>query len=379
LLWWLWSDLADLWSPLQVFRYIGVRAALAFGLAFVFAVGMGKPLIRRLRAAGIGERADFSDCSEVGAAYRAAGKSGTPTMGGVFWAGAVLAALLLCGRLEEPLVLLGAALMVGMGTLGFFDDWIKFRKEKGRNGLSRTTKFWASALLAGWVVTVYWWLGDPETGNSAIRNLYFPLLKDLFAEPEQLGLWGAVLFIGFETFLILACSHAANVTDGLDGLAAGSAIPTFAALSLAAYAVGHAGLAEYLHLPHLPGAGELAVMGGALLGATLGFLWYNAHPAEVFFGDSGSLPLGALIGWFAIVSKQELALPLLAGVFVLEVTTSFLQIYWYKFTGGKRLFRKAPLHHVYQLAGMPEQKIVARFWVFGALCAALGLLLIKIR
>lgn len=379
MLYWLWPHLAEAWSPLQVFRYIGVRAALAFGVAFALAVVLGRPLIRRLRAAGVGERAELSDCAEVGAAYRAAGKVGTPTMGGVFWSGAILGALLLCGRLNEPLLLLGAALMIGMGTLGFFDDWIKFRKESGRNGLSRTAKFWASAVLAAWVVAVYWMLGDPEHGNAPIRNLYFPLLKDFFAEPEQLGLWGALVFIGFETFLILACSHAANVTDGLDGLAAGSAIPCFAALSLAAYAVGHAGFAEYLHLPHVPGADELAVMGGAVIGATLGFLWYNAHPAEVFLGDSGALPLGALIAWFAIVAKQELALPLLAGVFVLEVTTSFLQIYWFKLTGGRRLFRKAPLHHVYQLAGVPEQKIVARFWVFGALSAAAGLLLIKVR
>lgn len=371
--------LQDAWGPLRALQYIGVRAALAFVFAFACAVLLGKPLIRRLRAAGVGERAEMSDCAEVGALYRAAGKSGTPTMGGVFWTGSILAALIVCGRLSEPLVLLGAALMVGMSTLGFLDDWIKYRKERGRNGMSRTAKLWASALLAGWVVVAYWMLGDPERGVAPIRNLYFPLLKDLFAQPELLGIWGVLIFVAFETFLILACSHAANVTDGLDGLAAGSALPSFAALSLAAYAVGHAGLAEYLHLPYVPGAGELAVMGGAVLGATLGFLWYNAHPAEVFLGDSGSLPMGALIAWFAIVSKQEFALPLLAFVFVLEVGTSLLQIYWYKFTGGRRLFRKAPLHHVFQLAGVPEQKIVARFWVIGALAAAAGLLLIKLR
>lgn len=370
---------ADLWGPLRALHYIGVRSALAFVLAFVLAVVLGKRLIRRLRAAGVGERAGRSDCAEVGEAYRKAGKGGTPTMGGVFWTGAILGALLLCGRLDEPLVLLGAALMVGMSSLGFLDDWIKLRDERGRNGMSRTAKFWASALLAGWVVTAYWMLGDPERGVAPIRNLYFPLLKDLFAEPERLGVWGLLIFVGFESFLILACSHAANVTDGLDGLAAGSALPCFAALSLAAYAVGHAGLAEYLHLPFVPGAGEIAVMGGAVLGATLGFLWFNAHPAEVFFGDSGSLPLGALIGWFAIVSKQEFALPLLAFVFVVEVFTSLLQIYWFKFTGGRRLFRKAPLHHVFQLDGVPEQKIVARFWVVGAIAAAGGLLLIKLR
>lgn len=371
--------LEPLWGPFRVFDSIGVRAALAFVFAFACAVALGRPLIRRLRAAGVGERADMSDCDEVGAAYRAAGKSGTPTMGGVFWSGAILVALLLCGRLDEPLVLLGAALMVGMSTLGFIDDWIKLRREGGRNGLSRTAKLWASALLAGWVVAAYWMLGDPDRGVAPIRNLYFPLLKDLFAQPEQLGIWGMLIFVAFETFLILACAHAVNVTDGLDGLAAGSALPCFAALSLASYAVGHAGMAEYLHLPHVPGAGELAVMGAAVIGATLGFLWYNSHPAEVFLGDSGSLPLGALIGWFAIVAKQEFALPLLAFVFVLEVLTSLLQIYWFKFTGGRRLFRKAPLHHVFQLAGVPEQKIVARFWVVGALAAAAGLLLIKLR
>ncbi|MDA1261045.1 MAG: phospho-N-acetylmuramoyl-pentapeptide-transferase [Planctomycetota bacterium] len=373
----LWFEHA--WGPLRVFQYIGVRAALAFVLAFAFALLLGKPLIRRLRAAGIGERAEMSDCAEVGAAYHAAGKGGTPTMGGVFWTGSILAALLVCGRLNEPMVLLGAALMVGMSTLGFLDDWIKFRRENGRNGMSRTTKFWTSALFAGWVVVAYWMLGDPERGIAPIRNLYFPLLKDLFAQPELLGIWGMLIFVAFETFLILACSHAVNVTDGLDGLAAGSALPCFAALSLAAYAVGHAGLAEYLHLPYVPGAGELAVMGGAVLGATLGFLWFNAHPAEVFLGDSGSLPMGALIAWFAIVAKQEFALPLLAFVFVLEVSTSLLQIYFYKFTGGRRLFKKAPLHHVFQLSGVPEQKIVARFWVVGAIAAAAGLLLIKLR
>ncbi len=371
--------LESLWGPFRVFQYIGVRAALAFGLAFALALLLGKPLIRRLRAAGIGERADMSDCSEVGAAYRAAGKSGTPTMGGIFWTGAILGALLLCGDLGEPLVLLGAALMVGMSTLGFFDDWIKLRREGERNGLSRTAKLWASAILAIWVVAAYWMLGDPERGIAPIRQLYFPLLKDFFAQPEQLGVGGMLIFVGFETFLILACAHAVNVTDGLDGLAAGSALPTFAALSAASYAVGHAGLAEYLHLPYVPGAGELAVMGGAVLGATLGFLWYNTHPAEVFLGDSGSLPLGALIGWFAIVAKQEFALPLLAFVFVLEVSTSLLQIYWFKLSGGRRLFKKAPLHHVFQLSGVPEQKIVVRFWLVGALSAAAGLLLIKLR
>jgi phospho-N-acetylmuramoyl-pentapeptide-transferase len=378
-IYWLFPHLQELWEPLQAFRYIGVRSGCAFAAAMVFAILLGKPLIARLRAVGVGEDAAFSDDEEVGKAYAASGKIGTPTMGGIFWMSAILATMLLFCRLDEPLVLIGAVLMVGMGTIGFLDDWMKFKREGGKNGMSRRAKMLASLSLAALVVATYWALGDPVTGYPAIRNLYFPVLKDLFAQPDALGWWGFAIFIGFQTFVILATSHAVNVTDGLDGLAAGSAIPALVALALASYAVGHAELASYLNLPHIPGSGEVTVMVSAVLGATFGFLWYNSFPADVFLGDSGSLPLGACIAYFAIVSKQELALPLLAGVFVLEVSTSLLQIYWYKFTGGKRLFPKAPIHHVWQLRGMPESKIVARFWIIAAVCAALGLLMLKLR
>ena len=376
---WLLPHLIGWWDSLRVFQYIGVRSAMAFGFAFVVALWLGRPLIRMLRAAGVGEDAGRSDDAEVGRIYEAAGKAGTPTMGGVFWMTAILVATLLFGRLDEPLVLLGAVLMVGMGTIGFLDDWVKWKREGGRNGLSRGAKLGASALLAAWIVAAYWFLGDADAGYPEVRRLYFPLLKDLFAEPEALGWAGFAIFLLFETFVILACCHAVNVTDGLDGLAAGCSLPALAALSLAAYAVGSVTWAEYLHLPYIPGSGEVAVLGGAVLGATLGFLWFNGHPAEVFFGDSGALPLGAAIAYFALVSKQEFALPVIAGVFVIEVGSSLLQIYYAKFTGGRRLFKKAPLHHVWQLAKMPEQRIVLRFWIVSCICAAFGLLLIKVR
>lgn len=379
LIYWLYPYLEDLWQPFRALQYIGVRSGMAFAISMTLAILLGKPLIRRLRAAGVGEDAGFSDDEEVGKAYAASGKAGTPTMGGVFWLSAILLTMLLFCRLDEPLILIGAVLMVGMGTIGFLDDWMKLKREGGRNGMSRRAKMFASLFLAMLVVSAYWALGDPSTGYSAIRNLYFPILKDLFAQPDTLGWWGFGVFVAFQTFVILATSHAANVTDGLDGLAAGSAIPALVALALTSYAVGHLDLAAYLNLPHIPGSGEVTVMVASVLGATFGFLWYNSSPAEVFLGDSGSLPLGASIAYFAIVSKQELALPLLAGVFVLEVSTSLLQIYYCKFTGGKRLFPKAPIHHVWQLRGMPESKIVARFWIVSAVCAALGLLLVKLR
>jgi phospho-N-acetylmuramoyl-pentapeptide-transferase len=378
LIYWLYPYLQEIWQPLFALNYIGVRSAFAFACSLLLTVWLGKPLIQKLRAAGVGENASVCDDPAVAAAYAAAQKQGVPTMGGVFWMTAILITVLLFCRLDEPLVLIGAVLMVGMGTIGFLDDWIKF-KEEGRNGMSRRTKFIASLSLAVGVVATYWALGDPATGYPGIRNLYFPVLKDMFAEPGNLGWYGFGIFVVFQAFVILACSHAANVTDGLDGLAAGSAIPSLIALSVAVYFVGHAGYAEAFSLPFIFGAGEVTVMAAAVLGATFGFLWYNGHPAEVFFGDSGSLPLGAAIAYFAIVAKQEFALPLLAGVFVVEVTTSLLQIYYYKFTGGKRLFLKAPIHHVWQLKQVPEQKIVARFWIVAAVSAALGLLVIKVR
>ncbi len=369
--------LQELWQPLHALRYISVRAALAAAVAFILALALGKPLIRALRRAGVGEDVGGNDCAEVGALHREKGKSGTPTMGGVFWVSAVLGSTLLLANPKELLVLLGAVLLVGMGTLGFFDDWIKWKREGGRNGLSRTTKLLWTVLLTGYVAVMLWYMGE-GTGRPEIGRIYVPLLKDLFAETANLGFYGLAIFVVFESFVILSTTHAVNVTDGLDGLAAGAGLITFTALTVAVYMVGHAEWAAYLNLPRIPGAGEVVVMGGAILGATLGFLWYNASPAQIFLGDSGALPMGAMIGYFAIVSKQELALPLLAGVFVFDVATSLIQIYWFKWT-GRRVFRKAPIHHAFELAGIPEQKIVTRFWIGGVVSATLGLLLLKVR
>ncbi len=375
---WIHDRFGEAWGPLRVLDSIGVRAGLAFVFAFALALVLGPALLARLRAAGPGERAAASDDPEVGALYAAAGKSGTPTMGGVFWVGAVLGALLLCARLDEPLVLIGAALMVGMSLLGFFDDWIKAHREGGRNGLSRRVKFWASVAVAGAAMLAYWGLGDPARGYPEIRSVYFPVFKDVVLPFGGWGLLGLLGFLLLEVMVVLGGSHSVNLADGLDGLAAGSALPVFGALTVSLYAVGHAGFAEYLHLPHVLGAGEVAVMAGAVMGATLGFLWFNAYPADVFLGDSGSLPMGALMGWFAVVAKAELALPLIAGVFVWEAGTSFVQISACKLF-GKRPFLKAPWHHVPQLRGMPEPRIVVRFWIVSALCAAGGLLLLKLR
>lgn len=374
--------LQSLWQPFHALRYVSVRAVIAAGLAFVVAVRLGRPMIERLRRAGVAENAALSDSAEVARMYAAAQKHGTPTMGGVFWVAAVLIGTLLLADPAELMVVNAAVLLVGMGVIGFLDDYIKWKREGGRDGLTRTQKLVPSLLLAVYVAAMLWFVAD-NTDRPEIATVYFPALKEFFANPAQLGLLGLTLFVAFEAFVVLACSHAVNVTDGLDGLAAGSALPAFAALTFALIAVGTPSLAEYWHLPHIPGAGELAVMGGAVLGATAGFLWYNAHPAHIFLGDSGSLPMGALLGYFALVSKQELALPLLACVFVLEVGSSFIQIAGFKITRrltgtGRRLLPVAPIHHHWQRS-IPEQQLVVRFWLLAAVGASLGILTMKLR
>lgn len=403
---WLVPWFAEHWQPSQVLGYITVRAALAAGVAFATALLLGKSLIARLETLNVYEKPSFvpekvsrrDDRNRVVtkgvafleefAAHKKAKK--LPTFGGVFWVAAVLFSTILFARLNELLVLLGATLLVGMGAIGFYDDWVKYRSKEGRSvGLSRTAKLVSSVLLVVWVVGLLWLLGR-ESGRAELGIIYFPILKDLTADPALLGGLGFLLFVVFESFVILAASHAVNITDGLDGLAAGSALPAFGALCVSVYVVSNAVWAEYLHLPFLPGAGEVAVMGGALVGATLGFLWFNSSPSEIILGDSGALPMGAMIAWLAIVSRQEFALPLLAGVFVLEAASSFMQIYWFKVTrkffgGGKRLFPVAPFHHVFMMKvskdewDVREPKVVVRFWILAAVLAAFGLLALKVR
>lgn len=375
---WLIPFLSDLFSPFAAFSYIGVRAGAAFIFSFAVALVIGKPLINRLRESKVGERTDNSDCDEVAEAYRQAGKDGTPTMGGVFWLASVLISTMVFGRIDEPLVLIGMVLMVGMGTIGFFDDQVKANPNDPRKGLSRKAKMVPTLLLTLLVVGLLWKLGDAPGSYPELRYIFMPVFKDMVIGPGMgLLVLGGVFFV-IQIMCILGFSHAANVTDGLDGLAVGSAVPVLAAMGLSTYFVGHANFSGYLHLPFIPGSGEVTVLVAATLGASLGFLWFNSSPALIFMGDSGSLPLGAAMAYFAIVSKQEILLILIGGVFTIEVASSLLQILCCKYFNW-RPFRKAPIHHIWQLDKMPEARIVARFWIVSALFASLGLLLIKLR
>ena len=375
---WLIPFLSDLFSPFAAFTYIGVRAGAAFIFSFAIALVIGKPLIKRLCESKVGERTDNSDCDEVAEAYRQAGKDGTPTMGGVFWLASVLISTMVFGRIDEPLVLIGMVLMVGMGTIGFFDDQVKANPDDPRKGLSRKAKMIPTLLLTLLVVSLLWKLGDAASSYPQMRYIFMPVFKDMVIGPGMgLLVLGGVFFV-IQIMCILGFSHAANVTDGLDGLAVGSAVPVLSAMGLSTYFVGHAKFSEYLHLPFIPGSGEVTILVAATLGASLGFLWFNSSPALIFMGDSGSLPLGAAMAYFAIVSKQEILLILIGGVFTIEVASSLLQILCCKYFNW-RPFRKAPIHHVWQLDKMPEARIVARFWIVSALFASLGLLLIKLR
>lgn len=236
----------------------------------------------------------------------------------------------------------------------------------------------ATVLLSVLTVTSIWQMGNMGSGYPELRYIYFPLFKDAFlGEGWNILVW-AVMFFVIELVFILAFSHAVNVTDGLDGLAAGSAVPVLIALAMTTYFVGHAGYADYLNLPFIPGAGEVTVIVAATLGATLGFLWFNINPALIFLGDSGALPLGAAMAYFALVSKQEILMIFMAGVFTFELLSSFLQIIWYKLTGA-RLFLIAPAHHIWEEKKMPEARIVVRFWIVSSICAVASLISIKLR
>jgi phospho-N-acetylmuramoyl-pentapeptide-transferase len=375
---WITPYLSDIFSAFSAFNYIGVRAGCAFIFSFIIALLIGKPLIKHLRESTSGERADDSDSAEVGEAYRNADKNGTPTMGGVFWLAAVLLSTMIFGRIDEPLVLIGMALMVGMGTIGFFDDQVKANDADPRRGLSRTAKMVPTVLLATLIVTLVWQLGAATSSYPQLRHIFMPVMKEWVIGPGLNIYVLAAIFFVVQFVCILGFSHAANVTDGLDGLAVGSAVPVLAAMGLSTYFVGHAGYADYLNLPFIPGSGEVTVLVAATLGASLGFLWFNASPALIFMGDSGSLPLGASMAYFAMVSKQEILLILIGGVFTVEVATSLIQIGSCKLF-NKRPFRIAPIHHIWQLEKMPESRIVLRFWVVSSLCAAVGLLMIKLR
>jgi phospho-N-acetylmuramoyl-pentapeptide-transferase len=292
-------------------------------------------------------------------------KSGTPTMGGVVIIFSVIVSTLLWCNLRVPFVWLSLFMLISFGLLGFIDDYLKIRRRHNL-GLRAREKLAFQAFLS----MLFFLMLKKTTGYSF--NLYFPFFKHLVICLS----WGYLLFA---ILVILGSSNAMNLTDGLDGLAIVPFCVVAGVYAVFSYVAGHVEFAKYLYIPYVPSAGELAVFCAILVGAGLGFLWYNAHPAEIFMGDVGSLSLGATLGAVSLMIKQELLLPIAGGIFVAEAVSVILQVAYFKATGGKRLFRMAPLHHHFELKGWSETKVVVRFWIISVILGVVAMSTLKIR
>ncbi len=339
---------------------IMARASIAAAASFLLAVLLGRPMIAWLRARF---REPIKSASATIEQLHAA-KRWTPTMGGLFIVAGIAISALLLADLSNPLVTIAILLMFALTLVGAVDDLAKLRTSA--RGLSARSKLAAQVVVAASAaVAVY----NLHRHTPGALEMPWPLS----AESLALGWW----FVPLAVVVVVGASNAVNLTDGLDGLAGGCLLFATGAMAAITYASGHSDWARYLHIAHIPGAGELAVVAGGMLGAVLGFLWFNCYPASVFMGDAGSLPLGGLLGLLAIVCRQELVFALVAGVFVVEAASVIVQVGSYKLR-GRRLLRCAPLHHHFQFYGWPENKIVVRFWIAAALAAIGGLGLVKL-
>lgn len=370
----------------RLFGYISFRVAMAALTGFLLALWWGGPVIRWLRGQRVREDVSKSDSIELAKLSLEEGKNATPTMGGSFLVASLLAAVLLWARIDNVYVVFAVVLTAGIGAVGFVDDYLKLTVEKSKGLAPRAKMFGLSAVVVG-VLGAFVWYAETNHRTSLL-SLFPPFFKNAELALGAIPYVGFLVFVAFEWFVVVGSANAINITDGMDGLAAGLLIISGLALTIFCYVTGRADWTAYLDLPHVDAASEMAVVGGALIGSCLGFLWYNAYPAKVFMGDSGSLPLGALLAWMAVVSKQELVLPLIACVAVADLASSALQTFWYRRSGGKRLFTCAPIHHGLQLYGgvftrgparWHEVTVVVRFWIVGVCGAMASLALLKVR
>ena len=346
------------YSVLNVFRYITFRTLLAAIMALTVSFFLGPRLIAWLTALQVGQpiRPDGPQAH--------LSKAGTPTMGGTLILFSLTVATLLLADLSNPYVWLALGVTVGFGAIGFADDYRKLSR-KNSVGLRGKYKLLCQLVLALGAAVCLICLPGFDT------SLTIPFFKDL--RPD-LGWW----YVPFAALVIVCASNAVNLTDGLDGLAIGPVMITGMTYALFAYVSGHVKMAEYLQVPNVPGAGEAAIFCGALAAAGLGFLWFNAYPAQMFMGDTGALSLGAALGIVALICKQEIVLILAGGVFVAEAASVIVQVASYKLR-HKRIFRMAPLHHHFELLGWPEPLIIVRFWIVSIICALLALCTLKLR
>ncbi|HKO11219.1 MAG TPA: phospho-N-acetylmuramoyl-pentapeptide-transferase [Acidobacteriaceae bacterium] len=377
LYWLLYQKLFPYFRPFRIFRYLTFRTAFASLTALLITLIIGPYVIEKLREFQIGQYIR----EEGPKAHQK--KAGTPTMGGVLICIAVLLPTFLWADLSNPFVWLVMFSATAFGAIGFADDYIKVVHRRNL-GLTAREKLLFQFLAAGVVAVV---LVLMDLRGSYSTRLMVPFVK--FVRPRlaipglthipHLGVLAFLPFIVFIMLLIVLTSNAVNLTDGLDGLAIGCTIIAAGALTILTYVSGHVTFADYLELQRMPLVSEVTVFCGALTGASIGFLWYNAHPAEIFMGDVGSLALGGTLATVAVVIKQELLLPFIGGVFYLEALSVILQVGSYKLRGGKRIFKMAPLHHHFELLGWSESKVIARFWIAALVFALFALTTLKLR
>ncbi|MBI4682458.1 MAG: phospho-N-acetylmuramoyl-pentapeptide-transferase [Nitrospirae bacterium] len=350
----------ELYSPLNVFRYITFRAALAVITALLIHFLLAPWIIKKLR------KVSFTQYERDDGPKTHLHKAGTPTMGGILIILSVLASVLMWGDLSNKFILIMMLAITGYGCIGLADDYLKVIK-KDSKGLKGWYKFTLQIVLAMAIGLLFY--HDPN--DLYVAKLSIPFFKKWLID---LG-W---FYIPFSILVIVGSSNAVNLTDGIDGLAIGLVGIACLANGALVYISGHAGFSQYLHVLHLPGVGELTVFCGAMFGASLGFLWYNSYPAEIFMGDVGSLGLGGALGTLAVITKQEIVLAIVGGIFVIETFSVMIQVASFKMT-GKRVFKMAPIHHHFEAKGWPEPKVIVRFWIIGIILALLSLTTLKVR
>ncbi|MBL4797671.1 MAG: phospho-N-acetylmuramoyl-pentapeptide-transferase [Oleispira sp.] len=352
--------LSQFHTGFAVVQYLSLRAIFAVITALSVALFLGPKVIRKLREYQIGQT-----IREDGPKSHLS-KAGTPTMGGALILLSITVSTLLWGNLENKYVWLTLLVTLAFGVVGWVDDYRKVVQKNSRGLPARWKYFWQSVLAI--VAAVYMFVTAP---SAAETSLIIPFFKDVIIE---LG----IFYIVLSYFVIVGASNAVNLTDGLDGLAILPTVMVGAALGLCAYLAGNVNYSEYLSIPYIVGAGELVIFSGALVGAGVGFLWFNTYPAQVFMGDVGSLALGAALGMMALITRQEIVFFIMGGIFVAETVSVILQVGSFKLT-GKRIFRMAPLHHHYELKGWPEPRVIVRFWIVTLILVLAGLATLKIR
>ncbi|MCH8499713.1 MAG: phospho-N-acetylmuramoyl-pentapeptide-transferase [Marinobacter sp.] len=358
---WLIEYLSQYISALGAFQYLTLRAIMGVLTALLISLLIGPLMIRKLGQYQIGQ-AVRDDGPQTHLS-----KAGTPTMGGALILVAIAISTLLWSDLSNRYVWITLGVTLLFGAIGWVDDYRKVVERNPRGLPGRWKYFWQSVVGLAAAVILYYTASLPQE-----TSLYVPLLKDV-----SLTL-GPILFVVLAYFVIVGSSNAVNLTDGLDGLAIMPTVMVGGALGVFAYLSGHAQFSSYLLIPHLPGSGELVVFCSALIGAGLGFLWFNTYPAQVFMGDVGALALGAALGVVAVITRQEIVLFIMGGVFVMETVSVILQVASYRLT-GRRIFRMAPLHHHFELKGWPEPRVIVRFWVITVILVLIGLATLKIR